>query len=264
MIQFHAMAEVTAKAGYQVHFLPPELTKTSNTPVTRWRIASRMRGDWLLMLDSDAFPMADTANRLLMAAKADPNDLKKIVAAAAVRPAWPHFAAFGTIQKSGLFCPWRYGIEFGDAEVDATDLCTREVDGSGFHCVLIHRSVFEVIPPPWFTLNVPDVETGVIYGHDYTFCRRAKQLGGIKTYVEFSARVGHYTLRPVTLADNRAAVKFSPVEAQKQRELSVDVEENFHDDEVEHLANFLEPQVDKEQFPIITESEMILPKEAIE
>ena len=257
MIQFERMAEATAKAGYNVYILPPELTKTSNTPVTRWKIVQRMKGDWLLMMDADAFPESDTLNKLLMAAKEDPSNLRKIVAAPAVRPSFPHWACFHTLSEEGLLIPWRYGIEYGDDEVDATETCVREVDGTGFHCVLMHRSVFQIpnFEPPWFELNVPDEETGVVYGHDYRFCRRVKLLGGIKTYIDFSCRVGHLGLKPFTIADNRVIMKTNPTLAEQQKELSVDVESNIDDEDTEHLSNL---------FTKIREDKILVPKGALE
>jgi hypothetical protein len=260
LIQFERMAEATAKAGYNVHILPPELTKTSNTPVTRWKIVQRMKGDWLLMMDADAFPEPDTLNKLLLAAKEDPKNLRKVVAVPSVRPSYPHHACFCNINKDGLLIPWRYGIEYGDDEVDAQETCIREVDGTGFHCVLIHRSVFQIpnFDPPWFELNVADEETGVIYGHDYRFCRRVKRLGGIQVYIDFSCRVGHFGLKPFTLADNRAIMMSNPAEMERQKELEVDVEANIEDEDTEHLANLFSKMRQKET------PEIFMPKEAIE
>lgn len=259
MVQFEKMAETTAKAGYSVHIIPPELTKSSNTPVTRWRIVERMKGDWLLMMDADAFPMPDTLNKLLLAAKEDPDDLKKIIGVPSVRPQYPHWPHFANLLD-GIMIPLRYGVDYGDDEVDATESCVHEVDGNGFHCVLIHRSVFEVIPHPWFELNVPDEETGVIYGHDYRFCRRAKMLGGIKTYVDFSCRVGHYGLKAFTLADTRAILQSSPAEMVRQDDLLVHPEANLDGDDTEHLANFFaKKKAEKDQMP-----DVIIPKGAME
>jgi len=255
--KFEEMAETTAKAGYEV-FINTE-AQTSNTPITRTRIVEQFKGDWLLMMDADAFPEAEVANRLLMAAKEDENNLRYIVAAPAVRPSYPHWACFGTITDSGLMVPWRYGIEFGDDEVDAVDTCAKKVDGTGFHCVLIHRDVFNAVGFPWFTLNVPDPDTGVIYGHDYTFCRAAKR-AGFDTYIDFSARVGHYGIFPYTLANNRAIVQGNPQEAEKQRQLSIDTEAVLDEDagtDPDYVLNYKQ-RLKKDQEVIQ------IPKEALE
>lgn len=219
--RFHEMCEVTAKAGYEV-FVNTDCA-TSNTPVTRTKIVQQFKGDWLLMMDADAFPEPDTANRMLMAAKQEPGNLNKIICAPGVRPSYPHFACFGTVRESGMMVPWRYGVEFGDDEIDATETCLKEVTGAGFHCVLIHRSVFDEVEYPWFPLNVKDPDTGIIYGHDYSFCRAAARIG-VKTFVDFSLRVGHYGVMPFTLAHNRAVIKANPAEADKQRLLTSDPE----------------------------------------
>lgn len=266
LIQFERMAEATAKAGYEV-FVDTDKS-TSNTPVTRTKIVESFKGDWLLMMDADAFPEPDTANKLLAAAKADPDNLKYIVAVPAVRTSMPHLSCFCSIGETGLLVPWRYGIEFGDEEVDAPESgesCCREVDGSGFHCVLIHRKVFEAVPWPWFTLNVPDPDTGVIYGHDYTFCREAKRRG-FQTYIEFACRVGHYGLKPFTIADNRAVVKAYPQEAENQKHLDVDVDERVMDDDnIDHAQNLFIPDLDKgKKEREIGERLIEIPKEALE
>lgn len=230
LTNFQQMAETTAKAGYEVFVNTGAFS--SNTPVTREQIASSFIGDWLLMIDPDALPMPDTGNRLLMAAKADPDNLKKIVCAPAVRTSYPHLAAFGEVNETGFVIPWIYGNQITDEDIDTEEIRTREVGASGFHAVLIHRSVFEEVPWPWFPLNVLDPETGERYGHDYNFCRAAARCG-IKVYLEFSCRVGHLGLQAFTLADNRAIIKANPIEAAKQAELVInpdgEPEDGIHD-----------------------------------
>lgn len=248
---FKEMAETTAKAGYEV--LVNTGAFSSNTPVTREGIASSFIGDWLLMVDPDALLSPDTGNRLLMAAKSDPQNLKKIVCVPAVRTSYPYLAAFGEVDESGFIIPWTYGKEITDDDIDTEETRTRKVGASGFHTVLIHRSVFEAIPWPWFPLNVLDTETGERYGHDYTFCRRAKQIANIDTWIEFSCRVGHLGLKGFTLADNRAIMKSSPLEVAKQAELIIpgdnEPEDGIHEKVNYFLANTRTPVSSEVMFP---------------
>lgn len=256
MAQFQEMCKVTAKAGYEVNVITD--ISTSNTPVTRTKIVNVFKGDWLLMMDADALPEADTANKLLLAAKENPNDLRKIVAAPAVRPSYPHICAFGSIRDTGQMIPWRYGIEYGDDELNATETCIREVDGTGFHCILIHRSVFDAVPYPWFPLNVLDPGTGLLYGHDYIFCRAAKRLG-FQIYIDFSCRVGHIGIKPYTIQDNAVILKAIPAEVDKQKHFDVDIAEIAEED-ADHIMNLPMPKRDEND---LLSGDLILPKNAI-
>ena len=255
---FQTMCEVTAKAGYEVNVITD--ISTSNTPVTRTNIVNVFKGDWLLMMDADSFPEADTVNKLLMAAKEDPDNLRKIVAVPSVRPGFPHYTMFGNINESGQMIPWRYGIEFGDEELDATETCVREVGATGFQTILIHRSVFDAIKYPWFPLNVPDPDTGIVYGHDYSFCRAAKR-AGFKTYIDFSCRVGHIGIQPFTLQHNVMIVKSNPAEADKQKHFGIDVDDiEGGEEDVDHLMNLPLPKRDEND---LRSGDLILPKNAI-
>lgn len=264
--RFQEMCEATAKIGYEV-FTNTETT-TSNTPVTRTLIVNKMRGDWLFMMDSDAFPVsADGVNRLLAAAKEDPKNLRKIVAAPATRANYPHMSSFGRFNEEGMAIPWRYGYEFGDAEVDAQESCVHEVEWTGFHYVLIHRSVFDAVPFPWFSLGVRDEETGITYGHDIRFCRLARR-AGFKVYVDFSVRVGHMQMKPSTIADQRLAIKTNPAIRSHFASLSVDLQSLKDDDNIP--LNFVIPDLTGKtegrplsEIKVPQPQGIIMPKEAL-
>lgn len=261
---FMDMCEATARIGYEV-FTNTETT-TSNTPITRTILVNKMKGDWILMMDADAFPgNADVGVRLLAAARHDPKNIKKVVATAGVRQSYPFMATFGYFNPEGLSIPWRYGIDYGDKEVDATEMCVREVEHTGFNCILFHRSVFDIVPYPWFPLNIPDLDSGIIYGHDITFCREARRRG-VKVYIDFSAKVGHMAMKPMTIADNRALVQTNPVIKEKMRQLEVDVEAMCDADETQRLQ-YLIPRKkgdqDLKSGIIIPPEELVLPKEAL-
>jgi len=267
-IRFNEMCEATAKTGYEVYTNTE--TTTSNTPLTRTLIVNKMVGDWLLMMDADAFPQsADAANRLLAVAKEDPQNLKKIVAAPSVRVRFPFMSSFGNFNKEGMAIPWRYGHEYTDEDVEAMEMRAREVEWTGFHFVLIHRTVFEAVAFPWFQLGVPDEETGITYGHDIRFCRLAKR-AGFKTYIDYSCRVGHYTIRPVTLADQRMAILTNANAKYQMDGLDVDVE-NLRDDDDSPLNYTIPVPGEKvEGRPLIPvkvpepDDGIIMPKEALQ
>ncbi len=60
-----------------------------------------------------------------------------------------------------------------------------ECDGVGCGCLLIHRSVFEKIKPPYFVMN-----QGKYGGEDFYFCRKAKR-AGFKIYADPGVLCGH-------------------------------------------------------------------------
>jgi len=51
-----------------------------------------------------------------------------------------------------------------------------EVDAVGTGLIMIHREVFEKMPPPWFEGFMRE-ESGVIHSEDMVFCKKARELG---------------------------------------------------------------------------------------
>jgi hypothetical protein len=265
--RFQETCEAVAKTGREV-FTNTETT-TANTPVTRTLLVNKMRGDWMFMMDADAFPAsADGVNRLLAAATADPQNLKKIIAAPSTRANYPFMSAFGNFNPEGMAIPWRYGYEFNDEEIDTQEECVREVEWTGFHYVLIHRTVFEKVAFPWFSIGVRDEESGITYGHDIRFCRLAAR-AGFDIYIDFSVKVGHFQIKPSTLADQRLAVATNPEIKEHFAQLSVDVQ-SLEDDEGTPL-NFVIPDPSGKtegrplsEIKVPQPKGIILPKEALQ
>jgi hypothetical protein len=262
--RFQETCEAVAKTGYEV-FTNTETT-TSNTPVTRTLLVNKMRGDWMFMMDADAFPVsADGVNRLLMAAKAD-SDIK-IIGAPACRANYPFMSSFGNFNSEGMAIPFRYGHEFGDNEIDSDESCIKEVEWMGFHYILIHRTVFDKVAFPWFQLGVLDEESGITYGHDIRFCRLAKRQGfGI--YIDYSVKVGHYQIKPSTIADQRLAVKTNPGIKDYFASLAIDPQTLKDDDDIP--LNFVIPDPSGKtggrnlsEIKIPQPDGIIIPKEAL-
>lgn len=116
---------------------------------------------------------------------------------------------------SGMYCrrspPHGLPVMIKDGRwiTDFTPGSLVEVDVVGAGCLLIHRSVFERLPPDprrpekrWFDWRVdckglilpngqPLYQDGECLSEDFVFCQRIKQHLGIKTYVDTSVRCKH-------------------------------------------------------------------------
>ena len=72
-----------------------------------------------------------------------------------------------------------------------------EVDWTGSHCFLCHRSVFEKVKEPWFEL-APKIKYGS--GSDRLFFEKVKA-AGVHVYVDFSVVAGHAAEMVLGMAD---------------------------------------------------------------
>lgn len=72
-----------------------------------------------------------------------------------------------------------------------------ECDAVATGCIMIHRSVFELMPPPWFEYR----EGG--NSEDLMFCKEAKELYGIPIHADLSTVCGHYNWVPMGQAQFR-------------------------------------------------------------
>jgi GT2 family glycosyltransferase len=131
--------------------------------------------DWILWLDDDMAPPADLLERLHMTGK-------RFVGAVAYKREPPHepcvqrFVGDHTQIRGEFFDP-------------DPSLPVVEADGTGFACLLMHRSVWEAV---WERTEGRPFQYRVGMGEDIYFCMRAKE-AGVQLYVVPSCVVGHVT-----------------------------------------------------------------------
>jgi GT2 family glycosyltransferase len=142
---------------------------------------------WLLMLDTDMWFPADTADRLIAAA--DPVARPVVGALAFSRNAEgaPFSTMYELTEKDGRPAFTRYGTW-------PEDTCVR-VSATGAACLLMHRDALETVAKdggdvaaPWF--RETSVGPMALMGEDLTFCLRCAA-AGIPVHVHTGVRVGH-------------------------------------------------------------------------
>lgn len=127
-------------------------------------------GEWLLFVDSDTIPPPHALEDLLECGEA-------LVGGVVLE----RFTPFWIAAVKSLDPPVKWSVK----ELPSTGLLPAE--GLGCGCLLIRRSVFERVEPPWFRCGqiVPDLLL-----EDVEFSFRAKTLG-IQPYLHCGVRVGH-------------------------------------------------------------------------
>lgn len=161
------------------------------------------KAEWLLFVDQDAVLHPQTVGRLL-------SWDKPFVSALAFTRTPPPQPTIYIGQRSeedalpGALPEFRIQIEEtrawlmrwpqlwqnGPAMIEPRpDDALVEVDFTGLHCTLIHRSVLETVPPPYFERAHP-VGGSRGTGEDYMFCRKAASCG-FKIHVDRSVQAGH-------------------------------------------------------------------------
>jgi hypothetical protein len=158
----------------------------SRTDVARNRMAQALlKGPWshLLMLDSDMLHPVDIVNRLGSRAAQHPEC--RVLSALYFRRGQPFDPlAFVRDDEGHLrtIGEWPQGLV--------------KVAAVGTGAMLIHRSVFEQLPPPWFTYSyVPGtMETS---SEDIEFCELCEK-NGIDIWVDTTVVVPHLTDRAIT------------------------------------------------------------------
>lgn len=178
-----------------------ELKSESGDPVeTRARIVDHMMGSHIFFLDADSMPEHDVLVKLL---EAD----KDFVAAPMVQQGYPHLLNVFTKMHGENYMSWRFKRDFD--EIDVLQGRVKECDAHGFGAVLLRREVFDEIRPPWFNrlshLHFPVIN----YGHDVSFCIRAKE-AGLQIFTHFGAVVRHATVSYIGLNQHIEAFTLDP------------------------------------------------------
>jgi GT2 family glycosyltransferase len=173
------------------------------------------RCDWLWILDDDATFHETMLDGLL--ASADPLE-RPIVGALAHQyrgrndeDGNPVFGTAGIQIREPL--PTMYKIEWGPdgewlgyREATSYHLGLNEVDATGAHCLLVHRTVFEAIksdhPYRWFRED--EIAPGTICGEDIWFCIAARR-AGFPIYVNTQLEAGH--VKPVVLTSEMSSIE---------------------------------------------------------
>jgi hypothetical protein len=163
--------------GYDI-----EVTTSYRMPVDANRnhifkhILDNPQFEWVLMLDSDISPPKDILNMVKWN--------KDIVSGMIMimKKNIPQPCAMKLIK--GKLRP----VILSDFQKREDDLI--EVDGIGTGCLLVHRSVIEKIPKPWFKFEYN--EDGLVHiGEDYHFSLKVREKG-LKIFVDSSKPCGHY------------------------------------------------------------------------
>ncbi len=156
----------------------------------------KLRGDWLMWVDTDMTFERDTVARLLDTAREADADM---------------VGALGLIwnpQDSALIpngYVWNAADkaykEVSEYERDAVS----QVDATGSGCVLIHRRVFEAWDNKrWHETWPIHPDTGALLGHDLAFCHKSVREYGMKLVWDTSVKTGHIKSFEMTEANYEA------------------------------------------------------------
>lgn len=147
------------------------------------RVTGR-RADWIMWLDDDVSVPPDVFYKLRQAA--DPKERPFVAAVGFDRlhPYWP--AVWETIN--GKLVRWEYPPDKG----------VYQVRGTGLVCALMHRSLFDRLPQPWFAISPcvltdpngnKDIKRGI---KPDSWLTSVMSDAGIPVYVECSVTTTHF------------------------------------------------------------------------
>lgn len=181
MVQFNT--DYLVEPGERIHY---DRATVSYHSYARNNLADRMRGDWLLMLDTDHAFEPDLAARMLnMAIRHD----FKVLAALYVYKQPPHNPVLFTRQGDTMqyLGDWDRGVQ------------AMQVGGAGAGALLVQREVFERIRTQ---LDENPFEIRKSFSEDNSFFDRCWELN-IPCWCCPAIESPHLVVKPVTLADYR-------------------------------------------------------------
>jgi len=162
MIAFNS--EALCGEDEHVHY---EHTKLSLHDYARADMLSRMRGDWMLMLDTDHAFEPDLAARMVRTMMQYDVDILTGIYSYKAKPHFPVLYMFNhDTQKHEIIADW-------DRSLDIL-----QVDSAGGGCLLVKRKVFEQITRE---LKESPFDRYPGKGEDHSFFTRCRKLG-IKAY----------------------------------------------------------------------------------
>lgn len=170
--------------GEMVHY--PRPPSVSIHDVARNIQAESMRGDWLVMLDTDHSFEPDLIGRLLRVA--DQTGAEVVTGLYQYRQP-PHSPVLFRHKDDGL-----YPLGAWDESVTAL-----EIDSAGAGCLLVMRTVFDRIKDE---LDEQPFARIAGYGEDHSFFLRLKKLE-IKAVCDPRVECHHLQVRPLNLKDYR-------------------------------------------------------------
>ena len=159
-----------------------ERAQLSLHSAARNSLVAKMRGDWLLQLDTDMVFDPDFCARLVGTMERYKLDIVTGLYTYKNYPQIPTLYMFN--PANGHHEPiggWNEDVEIF------------EVDSAGAGCLLVRRSVYERIMAE---LHQPPFEMTVPYGEDHSFFMRARKLG-IKAYCAWKVQAAHLGYKQV-------------------------------------------------------------------
>ena len=136
------------------------------------------KADWFMWIEDDIVPQDDLYEVLRSAA--DPEEKPFVSALAYTRtpPYGPGVVSHRNLGNVTVRKQWDDVPESGTHPADSVGMCA----------CLIHRSLFDRVPEPWFGVSPPSKNSGI--GPDAWWCKTLK-LHGIQPYVCCDAEVQH-------------------------------------------------------------------------
>jgi len=185
--------------------------------------ALKTNTEWILFVDTDVFLPADAVNRLM-------SHKEKIVTGVYWMKAMPPQPII--YEKLGGGPMWN--IEPQDKLIP--------IAGAGLGCCLIHRSVFENMPKPWFKCNWSyedqlGQEIKVAVGEDHYFFMKAKQ-NGFQPYCDSNVMCDHYdVVNDVVYPGEEETKRIAKIKLEKAGQL------HLLDAEKKAIESYMNPKI---------------------
>jgi hypothetical protein len=170
---------------------------TSYHSTARNYLVQAMKGDWLLMLDTDHVFDPDLASRMIFQMEKDNLDVLVGVYQYKGPPHSPKLYHFNEKNQGGIEM-------IGDWQKPKGGNYLIPVDAAGGGCLLVKKHVFELIKKK---LKQEPFDIIPPFSEDLSFFKRLKKLG-IKVYAAPHIEYHHLTYKPLSLEDyNKSGIQ---------------------------------------------------------